>query len=249
MRSYTVIGLGAIGGYYGARLHQAGFDVRFVARRDAEHVREHGLRIDSPEGDAVLDVDVYDDPDDGARHRRRAGGGQDHGHPTAIVPAGAPAGRGRHRSSWSCRTGWASRRRSPRPRPTPRCSGPCASCAPTRSGPGHVVHLDRGAVTLGEHRADGHGRRGHPCGRDGHGRSAGRRGDRLTGRPTWRPAAGASWCGTSRSTVCRWCSTPAPTRCWPTPPPGRWPRTLMRRGGRRRPRPAGTGSIRRSPIA
>src|SRR3954447_13589664 len=63
MRSYTVVGVGAIGGYYGARLHQAGFDVRFLARSDADHVRQHGLRVDSPEGDAVLDVDVYDDPD------------------------------------------------------------------------------------------------------------------------------------------------------------------------------------------
>ncbi|MGZ4784910.1 MAG: 2-dehydropantoate 2-reductase N-terminal domain-containing protein, partial [Acidimicrobiales bacterium] len=62
MRSYTVVGLGAIGGYYGARLHQAGHPVRFLARSDAGHVREHGLRIDSFEGDAVLDVDVHDAP-------------------------------------------------------------------------------------------------------------------------------------------------------------------------------------------
>src|SRR3954463_7150751 len=64
MRSYTVVGLGAIGGYYGARLHQAGHPVRFLARSDAAHVREHGLQGDSPEGDVRLDVEVHDDPAD-----------------------------------------------------------------------------------------------------------------------------------------------------------------------------------------
>ena len=62
MRSYTVIGVGAIGGYYGGRLHQAGHAVRFLARSDADVLRARGLRIDSPEGDTVLAVDVYDDP-------------------------------------------------------------------------------------------------------------------------------------------------------------------------------------------
>src|SRR3954454_5498818 len=60
MRSYPVVGLGAIGGYYGARLQQAGHPVRFLARSDAAHLRDHGLRVDSPEGDVVLEVDVHD---------------------------------------------------------------------------------------------------------------------------------------------------------------------------------------------
>src|SRR3954453_21711458 len=61
MRSYTVIGVGAIGGYYGARLHQAGHPVRFLARSDADHVRRHGLRVDSIDGDAAVAVAVHDD--------------------------------------------------------------------------------------------------------------------------------------------------------------------------------------------
>lgn len=50
-RTYTVIGPGAIGGLYGARLHAAGFDVHFVGRSDVEHLRTTGLRLESVWGD------------------------------------------------------------------------------------------------------------------------------------------------------------------------------------------------------
>ncbi len=50
-----VIGAGAVGGYFGGRLTEAGKDVTFLVRaRQAEAMREHGLRIISPHGDAVL---------------------------------------------------------------------------------------------------------------------------------------------------------------------------------------------------
>jgi 2-dehydropantoate 2-reductase len=50
----AVIGAGAVGGYYGARLAQAGHDVRFLLRRDLEAVRTNGLRVFSPQGDFLL---------------------------------------------------------------------------------------------------------------------------------------------------------------------------------------------------
>jgi 2-dehydropantoate 2-reductase len=50
----AVIGAGAVGGYYGARLAQAGHDVRFLLRRDLKAVREHGLRVYSPAGNFHL---------------------------------------------------------------------------------------------------------------------------------------------------------------------------------------------------
>ena len=55
MASVAVIGAGAVGSYYGARLAQAGHDVRFLLRRDYEAVAERGLRIESHHGDFVLD--------------------------------------------------------------------------------------------------------------------------------------------------------------------------------------------------
>ncbi|MEO0770907.1 MAG: 2-dehydropantoate 2-reductase N-terminal domain-containing protein [Cyanobacteria bacterium J06649_4] len=51
---YAIIGTGAIGGYYGARLQQAGCDVHFLLRSDYETVRSQGLRIESVDGDFTL---------------------------------------------------------------------------------------------------------------------------------------------------------------------------------------------------
>jgi 2-dehydropantoate 2-reductase len=64
-RSYTILGTGALGGYYGARLQQAGHTVRFLLRGDYEHVRDHGLRIASMHGDFELpEVEAFRDPTD-----------------------------------------------------------------------------------------------------------------------------------------------------------------------------------------
>ncbi|MEE8421747.1 MAG: 2-dehydropantoate 2-reductase [Dehalococcoidia bacterium] len=51
----AVIGAGAVGSYYGARLAQAGHDVRFLMRRDYDAVSSGGLRIESVDGDFVLE--------------------------------------------------------------------------------------------------------------------------------------------------------------------------------------------------
>ncbi len=53
-RTVAVIGAGAVGGYYGARLAQAGHDVRFLMRRDYDAVASSGLRIESVDGDFAL---------------------------------------------------------------------------------------------------------------------------------------------------------------------------------------------------
>jgi 2-dehydropantoate 2-reductase len=56
MATIAVIGAGAVGGYYGARLARAGHDVRFLLRRDLNAVRERGLRVHSHLGDFHLPV-------------------------------------------------------------------------------------------------------------------------------------------------------------------------------------------------
>ncbi len=61
----AMMGSGGIGGYFGARLAQAGADVTFIARgAHLAAMRKDGLRIDSPEmGDARIDpVQATDDP-------------------------------------------------------------------------------------------------------------------------------------------------------------------------------------------
>jgi 2-dehydropantoate 2-reductase len=50
-----VVGAGAIGGYFGGRLLAAGRDVTFLVRpRRAQQLRDYGLNIDSPVGNASI---------------------------------------------------------------------------------------------------------------------------------------------------------------------------------------------------
>src|SRR5260370_34068956 len=50
-----VVGAGAVGGYFGGRLAEAGRDVTFLVRsRRAESIRKQGLQIVSPHGDATV---------------------------------------------------------------------------------------------------------------------------------------------------------------------------------------------------
>jgi 2-dehydropantoate 2-reductase len=53
-QSIALIGAGAVGGYYGGRLAEAGHDVRFLVRRDYHAVAASGLNVTSPDGDFLL---------------------------------------------------------------------------------------------------------------------------------------------------------------------------------------------------
>jgi 2-dehydropantoate 2-reductase len=53
-KKIAIIGAGAVGGYYGARLAEAGHEVHFLVRRDYHAVTANGLKVTSPDGDFVL---------------------------------------------------------------------------------------------------------------------------------------------------------------------------------------------------
>lgn len=62
---YGIIGTGAIGGYYGAKLAHAGQEVHFLLHSDYEYVRQHGLQVDSCDGSFHLsDVNAYQQTQD-----------------------------------------------------------------------------------------------------------------------------------------------------------------------------------------
>ena len=64
-KRYAILGTGAIGGYYGARLQQNGCDVHFLLRSDHGHVQNHGLVVESVDGDITLpQVNAYNNPAD-----------------------------------------------------------------------------------------------------------------------------------------------------------------------------------------
>jgi 2-dehydropantoate 2-reductase len=52
--SYAIIGTGGIGGYYGGRLAHIGCDVHFLFHSDYEFVKQHGLQVDSVNGNILL---------------------------------------------------------------------------------------------------------------------------------------------------------------------------------------------------
>lgn len=61
-RTYGIIGTGALGGFYGAKLQQAGLEVHFLLRSDYLEVTQSGLVVDSKDGNFVLQqVKTYND--------------------------------------------------------------------------------------------------------------------------------------------------------------------------------------------
>src|SRR3954453_13164513 len=56
---FLVLGAGAVGGYFGGRLAEAGRDVTFLVRGPrAAALAEHGLKVESPLGDFAVPVRV-----------------------------------------------------------------------------------------------------------------------------------------------------------------------------------------------
>ncbi len=65
MLRYGVIGTGAIGGYYGAKLAHSGQEVHFLLHKDYEYVKKNGLQVDSCDGSFHLsDVNAYSSTQD-----------------------------------------------------------------------------------------------------------------------------------------------------------------------------------------
>ena len=51
----AIVGAGALGLYYGARLQRAGNDVHYLLRSDYQVVKKNGLHVYSVEGDFFLE--------------------------------------------------------------------------------------------------------------------------------------------------------------------------------------------------
>ena len=63
--TFAIFGAGGVGGYLGARLADAGYDVHLIARGDhLEALQSAGLRVESVAGDTSVDLPATDDPAD-----------------------------------------------------------------------------------------------------------------------------------------------------------------------------------------
>ena len=60
---FAIMGSGGVGGYFGARLVQAGYDTSFIARgAHLDAIRKYGLRIEDPDESFAVRADATDDP-------------------------------------------------------------------------------------------------------------------------------------------------------------------------------------------
>lgn len=152
-RRYAVLGTGALGGFYGARLARAGLDVHFLVHSDFSHVREHGLVVDSKDGDFVLPKvhaygDVHDMPKcDVVLVALKTT--QNHLLPALLPQVVADGG-----TVVMMQNGLGSEEAAAEL--VPHCeilAGLCFLCS-NKVGPGHIRHLDYGAVRLAKYAAD-----------------------------------------------------------------------------------------------
>src|SRR5690625_4426939 len=61
-----IVGAGAVGGYYGARLHEKGEDVTFLVRpRRKKLLEENGLIIESANGNIKIEPQLITTEDEG----------------------------------------------------------------------------------------------------------------------------------------------------------------------------------------
>lgn len=152
-RRYAVIGTGAVGGFYGAKLQKAGQEVHFLCRGDVEHVRQHGLKIDSCQGNFCLPtVQVYGNVAempacDVVIVALKAT--QNHLLPDLLPAVLAPGGvvlllqNGLGGEEWVAEIVGSD-----------HVMGGLCFISSNKVGPGHIAHLDYGAIQLGEYGAN-----------------------------------------------------------------------------------------------
>jgi 2-dehydropantoate 2-reductase len=151
-RTYAIIGTGAVGGFYGARLQQAGAQVHFLLRSDCEHVRQNGLFVESPEGDITLKVNAYRHPSDMPKCDVVVVALKTtHNHllPQLLPPALKDTG-----VVLVLQNGLGVEEDVAKIAGPERVMGGLCFLCSNKIGPGHIRHLDYGYITLGEYAPD-----------------------------------------------------------------------------------------------
>jgi 2-dehydropantoate 2-reductase len=152
---YAVIGTGALGGFYGAKLQKAGLDVHFLLKSDYEYVIQHGLVVESKDGDFTLpQVNAYDDVAN---------------MPRCDVILVALKTTQNHLLSQMLpqvikddsvvlvlQNGLGSEEEVAQIVGNDQVMGGLCFLCSNKVGPGHIRHLDYGEITLGEYAADYH---------------------------------------------------------------------------------------------
>jgi len=155
-RRYAIIGAGALGGYYGARLVHAGCEVHFLFRSDCQHVREHGLTVESPEGYFSIppeNINAHGDPADMPRCDTVCiclKATQNDALPDLLPAVLADSG-----VTLLIQNGLGLEADIAKIVGDDRVYGALAFLCSNKVGPGHIRHMDYGRIKLGRWTADG----------------------------------------------------------------------------------------------
>lgn len=150
----AVVGTGAIGGLYGAKLASAGARVSFLGRSDVDVLRRDGLDVRSIDGDIRLESVVAErDPAaigavDIVLVTIKATGNDALG--SLLPPLVAPG-----TIVVLMQNGFGVEQRVAELVPDATIIGGLCFVCSTRTAPGHIDHVDYGLVTLGEYTPDG----------------------------------------------------------------------------------------------
>jgi 2-dehydropantoate 2-reductase len=152
-KRYAILGTGALGGFYGARLARSGADVHFLLHSDFEHVRQHGLVIDSKDGDFVLPkVQAYSDVNEMPRCDVAVvalKATQNHLLPSLLPPVLADDG-----VVLLMQNGLGGEEEAARVAPGHAVLGGLCFLCSNKVGPGHIRHLDYGSIRFAEYAPD-----------------------------------------------------------------------------------------------
>jgi 2-dehydropantoate 2-reductase len=154
MASYAILGTGAVGGYYGGLLQKAGRDVHFLVRSDYAHLKSHGLRVDSPAGNFLLQpVNAYADPEAMPRCDVAvvAWKTTENAHLAGVLPRVLKPGG----TVLVLQNGLDPEREAARAAPDAAILGGLCFLCSRKAGPGWIRHLDYGAITLAAYSAEG----------------------------------------------------------------------------------------------
>jgi len=172
MKSFAIIGTGAVGGYYGGLLQKAGLDVHFLLHSDFEFVKRNGLTVESVNGDFRLpQVNAYNDPKQMPRCdvvivslKTTA---------NAILKDVLPYVVKENGIVLTLQNGLGSDEEIASIVGAERVIGGLSFLCSNKVGPGHIRHVDYGLITLGEY--------GRKARRNYAASGAARRGDALSG--------------------------------------------------------------------
>ncbi|WP_414564340.1 MULTISPECIES: putative 2-dehydropantoate 2-reductase [unclassified Anabaena] len=149
-RKYAILGTGALGGFYGARLQQAGLDVHFLLNSDYEHVSQFGLLVESKDGDFTLplvnahnNVDKMPQCDVVVVALKTT---QNHLLPKLLPPVVKDQG-----IVLVLQNGLGMEEEVTQIVSNAKVIGGLCFLCSNKVGPGHIRHLDYGQITLGEY--------------------------------------------------------------------------------------------------